>query len=273
MQLGAGFHPRVGQQGERGRVLRVVLGGPGLGIGQAQFIALVAHHPEVEAFAQRALDAEALAEVQVALGAVHGQQAGPRRGHVHAVLVVAIDEDPAQGRALAGHRAHVDHPATARQLDEAPGLQAGQQQVAVALGHHPLRIVVRPGPQPQRAGRDEAHHRQHQHHHRAQQAPRAHARGHQHRHLGVAVQPAHRQQQAQHQAQRQDQRQVVQHHQAELGQHQAGRDPPPRDVAEDVGEHAAEAHDHQDHQGREGGLGEFAEEVAVELRHPGAALH
>jgi hypothetical protein len=73
-------------------------------------------------------------------------------------------------------------------------------------------------------------------------------------------------------AQRQDQRQVVQHLQAELGQHHPRRDPAAGDVAQDVGEDPTEAHDHQHHEGGEGGLGEFAEQIGVELRHPAALL-
>src|SRR5690606_41316939 len=60
-----------------------------------------------------------------------------------ALPILAVDEHPAQGRTLAGHRAHVDHAAAAGQLDEAPGLEPGQQQVAIAFGDHALGVVVR----------------------------------------------------------------------------------------------------------------------------------
>src|SRR3546814_5312346 len=103
---------------------------------------------------QRALDLEALVQGQVALIAVDVELAVARGGDVEAVAVLAVDEHARQPGAVVGHRADVDHAAAAGQLDEAPRLQARDQQAAVAGLDHPPRVIPRPRPQPQRAQRD-----------------------------------------------------------------------------------------------------------------------
>jgi hypothetical protein len=123
------------------------------------------------------------------------------------------------------------------------------------------------GPPPQRAQGDDRDHGQHQHQERTQDAARPDADRTEDRHLRIAVQASHRQQQADHQAQRQHQRQVSDQLQPQLRQHHPGRNATTGDIAEHVGEDAAQADQQQHHQGREGGLAEFTQQITVKPGH------
>lgn len=267
MQLRLCLGPGITEQLRGRHQLRIVLGTGLRTVGQGHVVAREGRQAVVQPTRYRALHLVPVIQLQEALAGAFKEHPATGGGHhFEAVVLLPLQEHPAQPGAIGRDRGQVDHAAIG-QRGEAARLQAGHQHAAVGLDDHLLCHPPGPGPQPQRAGTHQGHDRQHQHQQRPQQTLGAHAHGGDDRHFRVPVQAGDRQQQAQHQRQRQDQRQVGDELQAQLREQQLGRQAPIGDVAEDVHQHAAHADHQQDDQGSQETLDEIAQQVSVELQH------